>query len=59
MGEFAEYALQDAMRRGFRVNPNNVPRKRPKIACPDCGKMVEKTEGLKAHQKAKHKDSPS
>lgn len=55
MGEYAEYALASAMRRGWRVDPNYVPRKRPRTECPCCGKSVEASEGLNAHMKAKHK----
>lgn len=54
MGEYANYALANYARHGMRVDPNYKPRKRPKIACPVCDKMVEKTEGLEAHMKSKH-----
>lgn len=54
MGDGANALLSFYMRRGFRNNPNYVPRKRPRVCCMICGKEVEASEGLAAHMKSKH-----
>ena len=54
MGDGAEASLVDWMRRGYRDNPNYAPKKRPRINCPECGKPVEASEGLREHAKRKH-----
>jgi len=57
MGEYAEYSLLSAMRRGLPFNPNWVQRKRPRCSCVECRKEVEASEGLAAHTKEKHPDA--
>jgi hypothetical protein len=67
MGEYADYAWQNVLRRGVRAKdmPAVVIHEFDKIECSECGKMVGgksgnwgekgRTEGIRQHMKYKHK----
>jgi hypothetical protein len=64
MGEYAEYAWQSEMRRGFKCKPDDglpYPRNAVAAHCPHCGKGIRPVAGstiesMAAHIKAKRCD---
>lgn len=54
MGEYAEYALRDAMRGGLRWPDKPREKRPPSHVCPDCQKPIIGWMGLTHHAKVKH-----
>lgn len=53
MGEYAEYALAQAMRYGTPV-PKGPVKRRPLVPCPICGEEKRGIRGVMDHQNRKH-----